>query len=121
LLLPKLQQFIPEPVQIEEVLDTEIGRYSIKFREHEFVIYSPDQVDKADSWSWGKATFVFFHIVNEQLTSTSHGFYAIMGGNDLGGMFLTTDEVDKARKSLPMKRDWPYLPVDQPPWFGEYH
>jgi len=48
-------------------------------------------------------------------------FFAINGGNDLGGMFLTTVEAEEARKSLPRKQDWPYLPTMERTWGGQYH
>jgi hypothetical protein len=43
------------------------------------------------------------------------------GGNDLGGMFLTEREVEEATRSLPKRTDWPYIPIDSPPWFGQFH
>ena len=47
--------------------------------------------------------------------------YFIYGGNDLGGMFLTLDEAKEAKKSLPRRADWPYLPVLEAPWYGQFH
>jgi hypothetical protein len=47
--------------------------------------------------------------------------YAINGGSDLGGMFLTQSECEAARKSLSREEDWPYLPTLEPPWYGQYH
>jgi hypothetical protein len=58
--------------------------------------------------------------VNRQLAQTPYRLFAINGGNDLGGMFLTVDEAETAKKSL-AKRAWPYLPVAEPPWYGQYH
>ena len=48
--------------------------------------------------------------MNRQLEKTDFRFFAINGGNDLGGMFRTYAEAEAARKSLPRKEDWPYLP-----------
>jgi hypothetical protein len=62
-----------------------------------------------------------FSIVNAQLKNSTHRFYAINGGNDLFGMFLTPAEATAAQKSLPNKSDWPYLPKDEDEWYGQYH
>jgi hypothetical protein len=48
-------------------------------------------------------------------------FFAINGGNDLGGMFLTPAQAEAAKQSLPRKQDWPYLPTASKPWYGRYH
>jgi hypothetical protein len=63
----------------------------------------------------------FFTIVNDQLARSHYRFYAINGGNDLFGVFLTPTLAEAAQKTLPNKSDWPYLPKDEPPWFGQYH
>jgi hypothetical protein len=55
------------------------------------------------------------------LANSEYRFYAINGGNDLGGMFLMPAQAQAAQKALPNKRDWPYLPEDVPPWYGQYH
>jgi hypothetical protein len=62
-----------------------------------------------------------FTIINDQLTESKFRFYAIHGGNVLGGMFLTCDEAAAARTSLSRKRDWPFIPTDEPPWYGQHH
>ena len=41
--------------------------------------------------------------------------------NDLGGMFFTLEHAEEAKKFLPRKVDWPYLPVLQAPWYGQFH
>ena len=52
---------------------------------------------------------ILFSLVNQQLSDAEVSFYAINGGNDLGGMFLTEAQVEQARRSLPLKSDWPNL------------
>jgi hypothetical protein len=74
-----------------------------------------------ESESWGRATFILFSLVNQQLSDAEVSFYAINGGNDLGGMFLTEAQVEKARRSLPLKSDWPYLPTNEAPHYGQFH
>lgn len=119
-LLPVLCQFITNPAKIIEELDNDIPSYVVRASESTFRIYAPD-LDEEDKHSWARATLALFSIVNEQLMHATHRFYAINGGNDLFGMFLTPDEAALAQKSVPDKRDWPYLPSDETPWFGQYH
>jgi len=71
--------------------------------------------------SWGLATYALFDIVNRQLAGHPAALYAINGGNDLFGIFMTPDHAERARGALPRKADWPYLPTLEPDWFGMYH
>lgn len=118
-LLPEFRKYVPRPAHIAEESDNDIPRYSVRCGTKQFVICSPELDDHG---SWGRATFAFFTIINEQLASWSeYRFYAINGGNDLGGMFLTPAQASAAHKALPNKRDWPYLPTNEPPCYGQYH
>ena len=83
----------------------------------DYPIYAKGDEDE----SWGRATFALFDIVNRQLAKTPYRFFAINGGNDLGGLFLTPPQAEAAKKSLPRKQDWPYLPSANKPWYGRYH
>jgi len=116
-LLPKLRKYIASAAPIEERMDNEVPSYSVVCRGVEYFIYGRGDQEQ----SWGNATFAFFDIVNRQLERTGYRFFAINGGNDLGGMFLTPAEAEAARKSLPRKADWPYLPKLERPWYGQYH
>jgi hypothetical protein len=119
-LLPELRKYIAEPVQVEEIIDNDTPIYSVRCGGQEHVIVRPDLAEEG-SGSWGRATFAFFAIVNAQLVDTAYRFYAINAGNDLGGMFLTPAQALDARASLPRQQDWPYIPVDEPPWNGQHH
>jgi hypothetical protein len=119
-LLPKLQQYVAQPRMIEENLDDDAPRYSVTYGAKEFVVYSPE-LDEGEGQSWGRATNTFFAIVNDQLASSEYRFFAINGGNDLGGMFLQPAQAEAARNGLPRKLDWPYLPNDEHPWYGQCH
>jgi len=119
-LLPELQKYIAQPVELEEVIDAELGSYAIRCNGQEYLIYSPNEPGSARE-SWGRATYFFFLFVNSQLTSSSVRFYAINGGNDLGGMFLTPEQAKAARYGLPCKFDWPYIPEFGEPWWGQFH
>lgn len=119
-LLPALQKYVRQTVQIEEFIDDETPSYSVKSKGREFLIHGPE-VDDKEGDSWGRATFAFFAIVNDQLVNSDYRFYAINGGNDLGGMFLTPEQANASQATLASKRDWPYLPDNAPPWYGEHH
>ncbi len=116
-LLPQLRKYVVEPARIEEFTDANSPSYAVRCNGKEFVIYEPENQDK----SWGRATFVFFTVVNDQLAESEYRFYAINGGNDLGGMFLTMEQAQAAQRGLRDKQDWPYLPNDQSPWYGQQH
>lgn len=119
-LRPRLQKHVPQPVAIAEQMDSDGDRYAVRFRDREFVIYAPG-IDISQGQSWGRAAHAFFTIVNEQLAGSEHRFYAINGGNDLAGIFLTPAQAKAAKNALPRKDDWPYLPTDEHPWYGQYH
>lgn len=119
-LLPKLRQYVAQPTKIEEEIDAGLPRYAVRFEAKEFIIYGPEFID-GEGNSWGRATFAFFTIVNDQMTRSEYRFYAINGGNDLCGIFLTPTQAQAARNKLPRKTDWPYLPKDLHPWYGQHH
>ena len=119
-LAPELRKYVQEPARIQELVDNDAPRYSVKCGERECAIYGPG-CEEENSNSWGSATFAFFAFINDQLAGSEYKFYAINGGNDLGGMFLTRAQAQAAQKVLPNRRDWPYLPEDKPPWYGQYH
>jgi hypothetical protein len=109
-----------EPAPVEEIIDPSSSDYRVRFRGVEFVIHSP-VVAGSEENSWGLATYALFSIVNQQLPEGGPRFYAINGGNDLGGMFLSADQVVRARATLKRREDWPYLPTKESPWFGQEH
>lgn len=119
-ILEALRKHVSEPAEVHEVIDNEAPSYVVRGGGKEYTIYSPALPDE-ECHSWGRATHAFFEIVNGQLTKTEYRLYAINGGNDLGGMFLTQLECEAARKSLVRKEDWPYLPTLEHPWYGQYH
>jgi len=119
-LLPELQKHAREPVPIQEVIDDDVPRYSVRAGAEEYVIYAPELDGQAGN-GWDRATFALFDIINAQLAGSEYRFFAINGGNELGGMFLTPAQAQAARKTLSKKTDWPYLPEDKPPWYGQYH
>jgi hypothetical protein len=119
-LLPRLRRYVNHPARLEEVVDDYAPRYAVRFGGREFVIYAPELEGELGE-SWGRATYAFFTILNEQLAGSEYRFFAINGGNDLGGLFLTPAQAEASRKTLSRKEDWPYLPTDEYPWYGQYH
>ena len=79
-LLPELRKYVPQPAEIEELIDNDVGRYAVRSGTREFIIYAPDLDDEGGE-SWGRATVTFFTIVNDQLANSHYRFYAIAGGN----------------------------------------
>ena len=115
-----LSQHVPEPAQVHEILDTSKPSYSVRSGAQDYLIYSPEVHDD-EGQSWGRAAHAFFEIINHQLSKSEYRLYALNGGNDLAGVFLTQSECQAARESLPRKEDWPYLPTLEHPWYGQPH
>ena len=119
-LKPFLGLYVEFPAEIAEALDSNPPGYSVTCSGITYTIYSP-AIHDPDDGAWGRATHALFTLINTQLEGSDVGFYAINGGNDLGGMFLTSHQVRAARESLANKTDWPYLPTLEHPWYGQYH
>ncbi|WP_095200957.1 hypothetical protein [Mesorhizobium carmichaelinearum] len=118
--LPELRQYVKNPIAIHQSVDAYATRYAVHAAGQELVIYGPD-IPGSEDKSWGTATYVFFKIINDQLASSDVRFYALNGGNDLFGIFLTPSQAEDAKRSLPTRADWPYLPDAEWPWYGQYH
>lgn len=119
-LKPSLQLYVRKPARLHENFDSAVQSYSVTCNGVTYVIYAPS-LPSAQAESWGRATVALFSIVNHQLRTSPVKFYAINSGNDLGGMFLTKQQVVAAKKSLKRKIDWPYIPTLEHPWYGQYH
>lgn len=115
---PNLKKYIEKPAEIVEKLDNNIPSYSVVCDGNNYEIYG-SALAEGEGQSWGRAAYALFSIVNEQLKDQKVKFYAINGGNDLGGMFLTEEEYNKAIQSLERKTDWPYIPTLEHPWYGQ--
>lgn len=119
-LLPELSRFVEHPAQLSELLDVDVPTYKIRCGEQEYLIYSAEE-PSTETESWGRATYFFFLVVNSQLTGTGVQFYAINGGNDLGGLFLSPEQAISAQSVLARETDWPYIPELCAPWYGQSH
>lgn len=116
--LPSLRKYVLQPAPIEELIDGDAPTYAVRSLGISYDIYSSKT---SQEQSWANATFALFYFVNRQLANQSHKFYAINGGNDLGGMFLTEVQYRAAMASLKKKSDWPYIPNQDAPWYGQPH
>jgi len=117
-IIPVLQRYVDTPVVIFESLDAEDGVYKVLSQGKTYLIASPEtEVGE----NWGNATVALFEIVNHQLQDSEVRFYAINGGNDLGGMFLSEEAYNLAVNTYKRKQDWPYIPRLDPPWYGQPH
>jgi hypothetical protein len=116
-LLPLLRQHVATPAAVHDLIDAETPSYGVRCADEDYLVYGP-AMPGSDRESWGRATCIFFRIVNAQLDQAIR-FYAIGGGNDLGGMFLTAETAKRACSMLSRKSDWPYIPQFDPPWYGQ--
>jgi hypothetical protein len=114
----ELSRYVDESYQVEEIIDHDAASYAVSFQNNLYEIYGPTLIED-EGQSWGRATHAFFEIVNLQLENGDVRFYAINGGNDLGGIFLTVEQYRVAIGSLSRKTDWPYMPKLKHPWYGQ--
>jgi hypothetical protein len=114
----QLRELGIEPASVEEHVDPDVGVYAAHSGGISYSISGPSI---PVSHCWGLATYALFDIVNRQLAGHSLKFYAINGGNDLFGIFMTPAQSEHARNALPRKADWPYMPTPEPGWFGMHH
>jgi len=115
---PRLKKYVNELALLEEILDNSIPLYKVSSQGLLFDIYGPE-LEEGQGRSWGRATNALFSIVNNQIKDKDVKFYAINAGNELGGMFLNSEEARLAKESLPRKSDWPYIPTNEHPWYGQ--
>jgi hypothetical protein len=104
-LLPALKRYVATPATLDELIDPDVPSYRVRCQSVEYLIYDYSARNDAEVVSWGRATVAFFSIVNRQLAGTKYRFFAFNSGNDLGGMFLTVEQAEAARKSLPRRTD----------------
>lgn len=115
-LLPRLQPYLSSPPnQVVEEVEDDPPRYVVHAGGKSYGIWDDDNLDKN---GWERATVAFFDIVNANLEASETKFYAVYGGNDLSGVFLTGEQFAKSRRVFDNRSDWPWLPVDQPPYYG---
>lgn len=106
-----LHQYIDTTADIQEKIDSDTPSYSIIYNNEAYIIFSPLQHDRAHSWE--RATYTLFHIVNDQLKDHNVKFYALYGGNELQGIFLTNEEYQEIKRALKEKSERPYLPTNE--------
>ena len=114
-LAPQILQYTASALELTEEIDSDAATYAVSAAGQRFEIWEPG-ASNGDGWE--RATVAFFEIVNLSLRSSSHKFYALYGGNDLGGLFLTVEEFAAARRAITKRSDWPWVPVNEPPHYG---
>jgi hypothetical protein len=114
-LLPQLLRYTTAPLEITQEVDTDAGAYAVCAGGSRYEIWA-SAIDPNDGWA--RATAAFFTIVNASLVKSEHKFYALYGGNDLSGLFLTADECLLARRAIKRRSYWPYIPVMEAPHYG---
>lgn len=119
-LKPHLVSFVEDVAEILEQFDPDTGEYSVRSQDAEYQVSAPNIPDGEGS-SWGRAAFALFSMVNAQLQDTDVRLYALNGGNDLQGIFLSASEYEEAMAESPDARDRPYLPTPEHPWYGQAH
>lgn len=113
----RLEQYGPSPLEVTEVIDYDGLGYAVYADERQYVIWEVKDGEHNND-GWERATVAFFQIVNARLSYSSHRFYALNGGNDLFGIFLTEEEFAAARKAIPKRSDWPWMPDNKQPHYG---
>ncbi|MCE5231407.1 hypothetical protein LLG95_17665 [bacterium] len=108
IVLPELKKYVAQPAEMVEEYQPQAATYKVTSQGKTYAIIT----SATDEHSWERATVALFDIVNRQLEGTQYKFYAVNGGNDLGGTFLTKQEYDKVIGSIKNKRDWPYIPSE---------
>lgn len=116
-ILDEIRKYVKEPVEIQETR----GEYGEFYRVTAGGVEYPIYEDPNDEESWGRAAVAFFDIVNRQLVGSGIEFYAVYGGNEMMGVFLTPAEFDNMRQKNQDRGEWPYRPVMEAPWYGMPH
>ncbi len=114
-LLPEIRKFVSNPISVVEEFTAADGNIKARAGGQVYTIWSKSG-DRGEGWL--NAPIALFDIVNRNLENTNVRLYAFYGDNDLSAMFLTEDQVAKARAALPKRSDWPYLLVNEPPHYG---
>ncbi|MDX2220578.1 MAG: hypothetical protein SF172_16285 [Burkholderiales bacterium] len=114
-LMPRLKQYVDAPIVVTEQVNIDAGTYSVFADGKTFEIWE-DGAKNSDGWE--RATVAFFEMVNANLSSSDRQFYALYGGNDLSGVFLSLEEFATARRAIRKRSNWPWRPVHEPPHYG---
>jgi hypothetical protein len=101
--------------------------YHLNLANSDLEIYGPEDVAREATEPgrvWAIATVRTFELVNRLLAATEsqERLYAVNGGNDLFGMFLTQAQFSEITSYAgSAARGAPYEVHDDPPWYGDRH
>lgn len=117
---------IGQGISLNQVEDEFSERgYWITVNGKPYTIYDTDELQRSDEQLglfWGLSSARAFAIVNGLLEAagSEERLYAVNGGNDLFGFFLTPALRETICGYLGVKpRDRPYVPTEEYPWFGQ--
>jgi hypothetical protein len=117
-----------EGVTVPEIQeDLSEDRYRLKLASSDFEIYGPEDVAREATEPgrvWAIATVRTFELVNQLLATTKsqERLYAVNGGNDLFGLFLTQAQFSEITSHAgSVAPGAPYQVQDDPPWYGDRH
>jgi hypothetical protein len=111
--------------EIEE--DLAEDHYRLNLAGSDFGIYEPEDVAREETEPgrvWAIATVRTFELVNRLLATAAsqERLYAVNGGNDLFGMFLTPAQFSEITAYAgSAAHGAPYEVRDDPPWYGDRH
>jgi hypothetical protein len=111
---PQLRQYEAIEIDIAEEIDDDGSAYTVFADGKRYDIHGEGATEDA----WVLATIAFFEIVNAALAQASHRFYALYGGNDLAGVFLTAQQYEAAWNSIAQPAHRPWIPLHRAPDFG---
>ena len=111
---PQLRQYDASDLDIAEEVDADGTAYAVLADEKRYDIRG----DGVEGDAWALATVALFDIVNASLANSTHKFYALYGGNDLAGIFLSDEQFHMARQSIERRSQRPWIPVNQAPDYG---
>ncbi len=127
--LRRLEPFLKgQGISLNQVEDdvSEEG-YSVTVNGGRYKIYNTDEIQRSERQPgllWGLSSARAFATVNRLLegAGAEERLYAVNGGNDLFGFFLTPVLREAICRYPTVKPGGkPYLPTEEYPWFGEEH
>ena len=120
-LRPTLER-IGARIDVDVTQEFEESRYVVHAGGRDYMIYDLEGADAAAAEDgallWGLSWSRAFGLLNDLLEQAGSGERAY-AGSDAGVWFLTPELFEALVAELGDDRERPYVPNEQPPWFGE--
>lgn len=115
-LAPTLEQI---GVRLGELSESWDEAYSVRVAGREVLIYGPEEQEEARAL----AAVRTFALVNDLLAAagSAERLYAVGGDNDMVAVLLTPDLLELLSARAEVESWRPYLPTEDPPWYGMPH